>query len=185
MKLGLFSICILFLNFNFKAQVTSPEAIPTKDTIHSVRKATLLSAIIPGAGQIYNHTAMPKGKRNAFWKVPIIYAGLGATGYFVLQHNSAQKELKQEYKTRLAGNLGLEKYQDYDLQGISTLYTQHLNQRDLFIIGFGLVYLVQVIDATVEAHFVSFDISEDLSLNIRPKAFSYNQAGLGLTLSFK
>lgn len=156
-----------------------------KDTIHSVKKATILSAVLPGAGQVYNHLAMPKGKKKAFWKVPLIYAGLGATGYYVLEKNSLQRELKKEYKTRVAGNEGLVKYQDYDLDGIEFLYNQRLNQRDLFIVAFGLVYLVQVLDATVEAHFVSFDISEDLSLKVHPKAFSYNQVGVGLSLSFK
>lgn len=183
MKLA-FLVFGLSFSLNFFAQETTTEK-QERDTTHSVKKATILSAILPGAGQVYNHLAMPKGKRNAFWKVPLIYAGLGATGYYVLENNSLQRELKKEYKTRIAGGVGLEKYQDYDLYGIEFLYNQKLNQRDLFIVAFGLVYLIQVVDATVEAHFVSFDISEDLSLKVHPKAFSYNQAGLGLTLSFK
>ena len=55
---------------------------------HSVRKAAIFSAVLPGAGQVYNHLAMPKGQKKAYWKVPIIYAGLGATGYFALKNNS-------------------------------------------------------------------------------------------------
>lgn len=179
-----FLVFALSFSLNFFAQADTLQK-QEKDTTHSVRKATILSAILPGAGQVYNHLAMPKGKKNAFWKVPLIYAGLGATGYFVLENNSLQRELKTEYKTRVAGGIGLEKYEDYDLYGIEFLYNQKLNQRDLFIVGFGLVYLIQVIDATVEAHFVSFDISEDLSLKLSPRLLSPNQAGLGLTLSFK
>lgn len=165
-------------------QDTIPMKEVVKDT-HSVKKATILSVVLPGAGQVYNHLAMPKGKKNAFWKVPIIYGGLGATGYMVLKTNFLQKELKKEYKTRLAGNEGLEKYEQYDLQGIEFLYNQKLNQRDLFILGFALVYLIQVADAAVEAHFVSFDISEDLTLKFSPTYLSANQAGVKMSLSFK
>lgn len=157
-----------------------------KDSIkHSVKKAAILSAVIPGAGQIYNHLAMPKGKKKALWKVPLIYGGLSATGYMVLKNNQLQRELKQEYNTRQEGNIGLEKYNNYDDQGIITLYNTYLNRRDLFILGFGAVYLLQVIDAIVEAHFVTFDISEDLSLSISPTYLSAYHAGFKLSLSFK
>jgi hypothetical protein len=103
---------------------------------------------------------MPKGQKKAFWKVPIIYAGLGASGYFLLQNNSLKNELKTEYKTREKGLLGLDKYQTYDNQAILSLYNQHLNRRDLFIVGFSILYILQIVDAAVEAHFVEFDISE-------------------------
>ena len=186
-------VCLLFLalslSFLFNAQTAENPVVDSlaqvKDTGHSVRKATILSAVLPGAGQVYNHLAMPKGKKNAYWKIPLIYAALGGTGYLVLKENALQRELKKEYKTRLAGNEGLEKYEQYDLQGIETLYNQHLNQRDLMIVAFGAAYLLQVVDAAVEAHFVRFDISEDLSLQLRPSYLSPNQAGLKLSLSFR
>jgi hypothetical protein len=176
-KLKLLFLILVFSFFSFSQD---------KDTTkHSVKKAVILSSVIPGSGQIYNHLAMPKGKKNAFWKLPIIYTGLGATFYTVLNNNRLQKELKKEYLVREAGNLGLEKYSQYDNQGIVSLYYQHLNRRDLFIIAFGAVYLFQVLDAAVEAHFVTFDISEDLSLKINPKMLSTNQAGLSLSFNFK
>lgn len=172
-------IVLLLVFFFFNETLFSQQEI---DTTHSVKKTAFFSAILPGSGQVYNHLAMPKGKKNAWWKVPLIYAGLGGTGYMVIKNNILQKELKQEYKTRLAGNSGLEKYQLYDLQGIETLYNFHLNQRDLFILGFGVVYLIQVIDAAVEAHFVSFDISEDLTLTFSPTYFSMYQPGIKVSL---
>jgi hypothetical protein len=172
-----FFLFLIYSNFSLSQD---KDSIPK----HSVKKATILSAIIPGAGQIYNHLAMPKGKKNAFWKVPIIYAGIGATGYFVLKNNSLQKELKTEYNNRVEGNATLAKYQFYDNQGIITLYNTHLNQRDLLIVGFIAVYGFQILDAAVEAHFVSFDISEDLSLKVRPTILSYGDPGIKLSLNF-
>jgi hypothetical protein len=183
-----FCFLIVFSAFSYLFCAQTNESLPEikEDTTkHSVKKAVIFSSVLPGAGQVYNHLAMPKGKKNAFWKVPIIYAGLGATGYVLLNNNRLQKELKNEYLNRDAGKLGLQKYEQYDDEGVISLYYQHLNRRDLFIIAFGAVYLFQILDAAVEAHFVTFDISEDLSLKITPSIYTPNQAGLTFNLTFK
>jgi hypothetical protein len=158
--------------------------------VHSIKRAALFSAVLPGAGQVYNHIAMPKGKKKAYWKVPLIYAGLGATTYFALKNNTEQKALKEEYNNRVDFNLYGEEYMSYDNAGIIQLYQQKVNRRDLFFLGLGLVYLLQVADAAVEAHFVKFDISEDLSMKVRPAfiPISYGSpgtVGISLQLSFK
>ena len=99
-------LCSLFVLISacFFSQDTTMLLLP-KDTlkIHSPKKAIIYSAIIPGAGQVYNHIAMPKGKKKAFWKVPIIYAGLGATGYFLINNQQAQRSLRTEYDNRKNG----------------------------------------------------------------------------------
>ena len=141
--------------------------------VHSSKKAVLFSAILPGAGQVYNHTAMPKGKRKAFWKVPLIYAGLGASTYFFLKKQSLQK------------GFGTEKWNDYDDQGILVLFDQELNRRDMSILLLGLVYIIQLVDAGVEAHFVSFDVSKDLTMSFEPTVFNNQNIGLKLSLNFR
>src|SRR5690554_7616653 len=92
----LFLAFLLFTPFAINAQETDAEksgdldtlsVTLVKDSTHSPKKAALLS-LVPGGGQIYNHLAMPKGKKKAFWKIPIIYAGLGATGYRSEEHTS-------------------------------------------------------------------------------------------------
>jgi len=174
--LGLTTLFLILFN-QLLAQDKSVDS-----TRHSVRTAILLSAIVPGAGQVYNHIAMPKGQKKAFWKVPLIYAGLGTTGYFMLKNNMLQKELKTEYQNRQDNLKGLDKYALYDNQGVLTLYNYHLNQRDLFILGIGIVYIIQLVDAAVEAHFVSFDISEDLTLKFSPTLLNYGQPGIKVSL---
>lgn len=188
-------LVLLFCLFTFSCfsqendtlQVPVDSTAKVKDTVkhHSIRTAVLLSAAVPGAGQIYNHIAMPKGKRKAYWKVPLIYAGLGATTYFLITNQQTQKALKTEYKLRLDGLEGDEKWSNYDNQGVLQLYEQHARWRDLSIVGVALVYLLQVTDAGVEAHFVNFDVSEDLTLSISPKVLNFNTVGVGLTLNFK
>lgn len=152
---------------------------------HSIRKAVILSAVIPGAGQIYNHIAMPKGKKKAYWKVPLIYAGLGASTYFLITNQATQKSLKQEYTNRIDLNPGAIEWSGYDDQGVLTLYNQYLNWRDLSIVAVGIVYLLQVTDAGVEAHFVNFDVSEDLSLGFDPVILDYKTPGVKLSLNFR
>lgn len=157
--------------------------IKVKDTVHSPKKAALLS-ILPGAGQIYNSIAMPKGKKHAYWKVPLIYAGLGVTAYFFLKNNRKQRMLKKEYLYRTEyGAPNLAEYAQYDNQGILTQFEAARRNRDLMIFAFIAVYGLNILDAYVTAHFINFDISKDLSLSIRPKLLNLQTIGVGFTFS--
>lgn len=178
----LFALC--FSRILTFAQEDSTQ-IAQDTTRHSVKKAIIFSAVVPGSGQIYNHLAMPKGQKKAYWKVPLIYAGLGATGYLALSNNQLKKDLRNEYESRDAGNPASEQFEQYDDEGLLQLYTLHRTRRDLFLLGFGLVYLLNVADAGVEAHFVNFDVSEDLSLSITPVLLHYNSPGIGIRLNFR
>ncbi len=189
---GYLTIAILFACLSVYSQDTLSQLhqdslVEQKDSIkpHSIRTAVLLSAALPGAGQIYNHIAMPKGKKKGFWKVPLIYAGLGASGYFLISNQLKQKQLKEEYTIRLDNGIGSPEWSSYDDAGVLTLYNQHLNWRDLSILAVGTVYLLQLIDAGVEAHFVTFDVSEDLSFGLDPVLMNYDTPGLRMTLNFR
>ncbi|OFZ40524.1 MAG: hypothetical protein A3D92_09760 [Bacteroidetes bacterium RIFCSPHIGHO2_02_FULL_44_7] len=155
---------------------------------HSIRTALLLSAGIPGAGQIYNHIAMPKGKKKAYWKVPLIYAGLGASTYFLVSNQAQVSSLRNEYRF-MESNDGAHsdnsKWVDYDQSGVLLLHDQYQTFRDLSILAVGLVYLLQLTDAGVEAHFVNFDISHDLSFHLDPVLFNSRSPGLSLSLKFR
>lgn len=163
------------------------EPLPDSAKVHSVKKAVILSSCLPGAGQVYNHLSMPKGKKKAFWKVPLIYAGLGASGYFLVSNQIEVNRLKEEYNFRQdnAGSFKYSEYQDYDDYGVLALREGHLNYRDLSILAFGAVYVLQIVDAGVEAHFVNFDVSEDLSLRIQPELIFGLKPGIGLCLNFR
>jgi len=91
--------------------------------------------------------------------------------------------LKTEYKNRDLG-ITSDKWSAYDQSGVLTLYSIHSRRRDLFLIGTIAFYLIQIADAGVEAHFVNFDVSENLSLNISPRMYDFNSGGIGLTLNF-
>lgn len=182
----LLSFVLAFFFLSGFGQVNANDTISVVDTTkhHSIKTAVILSAVVPGSGQVYNHIAMPKGQKKAFWKVPLIYAGLGTTGYFLVQNQQKQKAFKQEYINRTEFNIYSNEF-PYDDEGILTLYKQHLDRRDLFILGFGLVYLLQVVDAGIEAHFVNFDVSENLSMTVQPALLPSNNVGLQLRINFR
>ena len=185
MRLLLLSTLLFISGFNSFGQ---EDSTAVQDTVtHSVKKATILSAVVPGAGQIYNHLAMPKGKKKAFWKVPLIYAGLGTMGYFIVSNQSEVKTLRGHYTNITENNIApSDKYSVYgtDASAILTLHDQYARWRDFSVIGFVAVYAVQVIDAAVEAHFVNFDVSEDLSVRLSPSMLTPQAAGIKLSFNF-
>lgn len=175
--------------------IVEPSKKTKKDTLtektHSVKLATILSATLPGSGQIYNHIAMPKGKKKAFWKVPLIYAGLGVTTYFLISNQRNMMIYRNEYLDReelgylTTGQFVNPATSTYDAQALLTLHEQHQTNRDLMILATAGVYLINILDAAVEAHFVNFDISEDLSMSFRPKIMMGFSPGLSVSFNFR
>jgi hypothetical protein len=139
---------------------------------------------VPGAGQVFNSINMQNGRKNAYWKVPLIYAGLGATGYFLISNQKMKNVLKEEYTLRQNGG-GSQDWAQYDDQAILSIYQQYLDWRDLSILALGAVYFIQIIDAGVEAHFIKFDVSDQLSLSVDPSLMNLNSPGFTFKMSFR
>jgi hypothetical protein len=130
---------------------------------HSPNKATFYSAILPGLGQIYNEM---------YWKVPLIYAGIGSLVYYTNYNNFVYNKYKDAYDIQLRidkGEDGLEsKYPTYSADNLKRLKDNWRRNRDLCIIGIGIFYVAQIIDADVDAHLFDYDMSEDLSMRVEP-----------------
>lgn len=166
----------------------------SSDTIvkekHPSKKAMLYSALLPGAGQVYNHILLPRTSRrkwNVYWKVPLIYAAFGGSMYMLISNQVEIGDLKKEYKFRQDndGQQSNSKYFNLDNQSIIQLHNQSQTQRDLFILTSLLVYVINILDASVEAHFINFDVSDDLSMHIYPTSQQGFRLGLGMSLRFK
>jgi len=151
---------------------------------HPYKRSMLYSAVLPGAGQIRNATLSEKKIKPAFWKVPLIYGGIGTTLFFTYQNHNIQNEIKNEYFSRITGNPPTENWSDYDNYSLIALQNQYLNNRDLLLLLSIAIYGIQIIDAGVEAHFLKFDVSDDLSIRIQP-FMQENQAGIGLNFQFR
>lgn len=187
---------ILFLTLLASTQVVAQDTIVTQDTLEtrSPRKAVFLSAVLPGAGQIYNHKA-EKGKRS-FWKAPIVWAGIGTCTYFIIENNRFYKEFRSEYLHQLdptthPEGASADFYQSegldrYSTDNLRTALDQRRNWRDLSVVCLAGVYVLQLVDASVDAHLFNHNISPDLSLNIQPQVGigfgTANYMGVKLTL---
>jgi hypothetical protein len=127
-----------------------------KSVYRNPTTATLLSAALPGLGQYYNRS---------YWKIPIVYGVLGFFGYQVIQQNNLFNQYKNLYTQKLAaGDASAENY-----RGAREVYRSN---RDEFAIYMGLAYLLNILDAYIEAHLSSFDVSDDLTLKAEPKPFT-------------
>lgn len=132
------------------------------------KRASWLSAALPGAGQVYN------GK---YWKVPVVYGAVGSSIYMVNYNNAQYQRFLNAYI--------LENDDDTltvsEFSGIRTTDNieyykdQFRRSRDLWAIGVLASYLLNIIDASVDAHLSNYDISDDLSLYYRPQLFAYNR----------
>lgn len=175
------TLFVLSLFYSLSAQDTIPDTLK-----HPYKKAMLYSAIIPGAGQIYNSINSDLRPKKAYWKVPLIYTALGTAGYFLVSNQLTQKSLKEEYTYRIENSQNLySKWEPYDDQGVLFLYRQYLDWRDLSILGLAAVYFIQIADAAVEAHFLHFDVSENLTMKFEPTLMNYKSPGISLKMSFR
>ncbi len=163
-------------------------AVYKLDSVHSARKSAIVAAIIPGGGHIYNQIYKTSDMKNKlWWKLPIVYGGLGAAVYFTVFnhqeytffHNERLNRLDPNFATNLA-------YSDGQLK---TLQEQYRAWRDYSIIAGLGVYLLQLVDANVEGHLMHFDISNELSLDAHPSLmFSQDKNmifGGGIVISFR
>ena len=146
---------------------TEPDTVKKK--FYSPKVAARRSAIIPGWGQVYN---------DKYWKVPIIYAGLGVTGYVFFDNLKTYKEYKFAYAARIEAQpptLDSTKYDQLD-EIYKTLSPNTIRAaRDEFrryvdysALVFILLWGLNVVDAAVDAHLKAFDVSPDLSLHFKP-----------------
>ena len=122
-----------------------------EDTVFVMHKspwgAVLRSAIIPGWGQFYNHS---------YFKVPIVW---GITGWLIYEWSQSNNLYKQ-YKN-LALNPDNADYKSYYNQ----YKTNYQDQRDLFAIYIGLAYILNMVDAYVDAQLFDFSVSQNSGTN--------------------
>jgi len=189
-KYFLFLILLLTTGKNIQAQLIDADTIMA-DTgnvntgeIHSPRKAAMYSLILPGMGQAYN---------KKYWKIPLVYAGLGTIGYFAVWNNNQFNLMKTAYidlknyddptKTGTGYlKLKVSKDVDWDDQSlrahlISVLpkaQAYYRRNRDLLIISIFGFYAINIIDANVDAHLFNFDIGDDLTMNWQPSMLKIN-----------
>ena len=136
--------------------------------VSSVKKATTLSTICPGAGQIYNRS---------YWKVPFVLGGFASMIYCIDWNNRGYQRFHKAYSLLSDYAEHPENYPDgptdefrgrYSASFIKNLKDSYRRNRDLCIILTGALYILNIIDAHVDAHLKDYDISDDLTFNVEP-----------------
>ena len=136
--------------------------------VSNVKKATTLACICPGAGQIYN---------KSYWKVPFVVGGFASLIYCIDWNNRGFQRFKKAYNLRAAYDENPEAYPNgstdefggrYSASFLKNLRDNYRRNRDLCIILTAGLYILQIVDAHVDAHLRDYDISDDLSMNVSP-----------------
>lgn len=162
----------------------APLPVPDTSSVKkfSPRKATIRSAILPGWGQAYN---------KKYWKIPIVYGALGVSAGVFFYNLKTYKQLRQAVQYRQDTIIGNDDLIAPDLQQLSTsslvFYRNAYRQNiDYSVLAFLLLWGLNVVDATVDAHLKAFDVGPDLSLKIKPAyRFESGTASLGFVFSFR
>jgi len=209
LKIVIFISCILFcLLFNWYGNSciaqSKGEGRLEDDTVESgaplrkkdlrPRRATIMSALVPGLGQAYN---------KKYWKLPILYAIGGVLVYFVRFNNQYYKAFSKAYndttysvehslQTLVWGTSAGSIYPNlgqYSPTNLKTLRDYYRRDRDLSIIGLVGIYLINVVDAHVDAHLRTFNINDNLTMEINPKIspglFGSFAPGICLNVKFR
>lgn len=210
MRKFLLLLLILTQHFGFTQNDTVPDsALSVKKSVVEIpdtskkdkvkkplnpMKASLLAAVLPGAGQIYNRK---------YWKAPIVWGG-GITLYLMYDHYNRRHHFWHQiliYKDRGGAPEFIEPYVEQNGSEFTDVppsivanYTQSNTQlkndaarkrKQQIIIWSSLFYVLQIVDATVDAHFSTFDVSEELTLNIAPAIFETAPWAQGIKLSLR
>lgn len=148
----------------------------------SPRKAILYAAILPGLGQIYN---------KKYWKLPLVYGGFYAIGYYIDNYNRLYTEYKGYLFYNLEHGLGGQDDENPDVQlttgQLRTIVDKARRERDFMVILMGGMYLLQMVDAHVDSHLKEFDLNPNLQVSIEPAMRQNAMTGTttGLALVFK
>ena len=190
----LFNMSVTAQNEKEKAKKDTTEKAPVDSSIikHSPKKATIFSAVVPGLGQVYN---------KKYWKLPILYGGLGVLYYFIKTNNDEYQIYKNQFYIINTPSSPLYAYTvaqlmlSYNSTNLAAIATTvqsardyYRRNRDLCYILSGLVYIMNIVDADVDAHLFYFDVSDKLTLNWKPTIYQANNyknyPGLSLKLNF-
>ncbi|MEC4114743.1 DUF5683 domain-containing protein [Myroides pelagicus] len=127
-------------------------------------RSAFFTSVVPGLGQIYN---------KSYWKVPLVYAGIGIPAYFWADNQRQYTRYRDEYKRRLQGVHDKDHPTFGGLDNARLLEAQkfYRRNRDLSVVITVGFYILSIVDANVDAHLTQFNVNENLS--IRP-AFEFN-----------
>jgi len=186
-KSFLYIFILLFLNTTFSVAQKRELKIETKNIVKSdinplsPAKAAFYSAILPGLGQAYN---------KKYWKIPLVYGTLGAGVYFIMDNNKKHHQYRDEYKKRLANGGAIDTsdptYGKLSTESVIRGQKFYQKNRDLSVLITAGLYILNIVEANVDAHLLQFNVNDDLSLkpDLHTNPYTFNQ-NVGFTLTYQ
>ena len=170
--------------------------VTVKKKVHDPNKATIRSAMIPGWGQIYNRE---------YWKLPLVYGALAIPTATFFFNNSYYQKTKFAYEavyaaTTLVNGVPIDTTKlaeispdvkdnngkPYTLNTYQSARNAYRQNRDYSVLWFLIIWGINVVDATVFGHLQTFDVSDDLSMQVKPTFNTISRTpGVGIVLSLK
>ena len=159
-------------------------AVNYPGTASSVKKATTLSTICPGAGQIYN---------KSYWKVPIVLGGFATMAYIIDWNSRGYKRFKLAYELATDGNdETVDEFNGrYSAELLRNTRNNFRRSRDMAIIYTVALYVLNIVDAHVDAQLKDYDVSDNLAMTVEPALTRFytmrssnNLLGLSLKITF-
>ena len=157
-------ICLYFTLLIFPVSAKAQVNIDSIDKEKFVKRSTVLSLLIPAGGQVHNNLIKPNHiKSRIWWKVPIIYGGMATAAYYIYFNQNEFSAIRNERLDRQNGATP-SLYPYYSSSQLKIIQEQYRRYRDISVISLLGVYLLQVIDANVEANLFLFDTDDNLSM---------------------
>jgi hypothetical protein len=162
MKKSVLIFCLFFIiNCQLSIVNCSAQTDSVKVKVHTPKTASWL-ALVPGAGQIYN---------KKYWKLPIVYGGLGVSSYLIYRFGSETTMYRKEILARANNNIDKLNPELSEMIDDDLLWNRDKSRKnmEISIAACAIVYLLSIVDASVEAHLFYYDVSDNLSLGVKPK----------------
>lgn len=179
----IYIVFLMFLSGAAFPQQKNKGVLVANDTIKSDEinplapaKAAFYSAILPGLGQAYN---------KKYWKIPLVYGAIGTSLYFYADNNKKYHQYRDAYKRRLAG-YNDDEFQYLDDTRLIEAQKYYERNRDLSMLVTVAFYILNIVDANVDAHLMQFNVNDRLSLapDVYQNEINY-KPNVGLTFNYR
>ena len=180
-------ICLYFTLLIFLVSAKAQVNIDSIDKEKFVKRSTVLSSLIPAGGQVHNNLIKPNHiKSRIWWKVPVIYGGIATAAYYIYFNQNEFSAIRSERLDRQNGATP-SLYPYYSSSQLKIIQEQYRRYRDISVISLLGVYLLQVIDANVEANLFLFDTDDNLSMQfiVLPTFTNNTSFSTALTLNYR
>lgn len=163
-------------------QLQEPKAVQEIEMVykdHDPKRAAWYSAVVPGLGQAYN---------KKYWKIPLVWGGIAGFAYFIDWNNDLYQFYRKNLIYETEQNPAFINETPLEASTLKSARDQYRRTRDQLIIYGVLFYMLNIVDAHIDAHLIEFDVNQNLSVQLNPTIQNNpngkQSTGLSLTINF-